>query len=102
MVEMGCSRYRAERCPWQAEQRTLAYRHVGLVWQRFGVVTYQVAINATGSPMGTLTIADLTFTVNQSNESCQFTLMPMSDNFPSAGALELSRSRRLRAASGRR
>jgi hypothetical protein len=51
-----------------------------------GMVGYHVAVNATGSPRsGTLTITGLTFTVNQSNVPCAFTVMPLSDSFPSEG-----------------
>lgn len=51
-----------------------------------GIVVYGVAINNTGSPrMGTLTIAGLTFTVNQSNVFCQYSIQPTSNSFGAAG-----------------
>jgi uncharacterized repeat protein (TIGR01451 family) len=51
-----------------------------------GTVQYQVAINSTGSPrMGTMTIAGATFTVNQSNQPCAYSLMPTSNSFDSNG-----------------
>lgn len=51
-----------------------------------GTVGYQVATNSTGSPRtGTLTIAGLTFTVNQSNVSCSYAILPTSNSFPAAG-----------------
>ena len=51
-----------------------------------GTVGYHVATNSTGSPrMGTLTIAGLTFTVNQSNLSCSYSILPTSNSFPAAG-----------------
>ncbi|MFY9607363.1 MAG: C25 family cysteine peptidase [Blastocatellia bacterium] len=74
-------------CPWQATSNdpwlTITSGSSG---SGVGQVGYDVAVNATGIPrIGTLTIAGLTFTVNQSNISCQFTLMPTSDSFPAAG-----------------
>ena len=51
-----------------------------------GSVGYNVAVNATGSPRtGTLTVAGLTFTVNQSNVSCSYALMPTSSSFTASG-----------------
>jgi uncharacterized repeat protein (TIGR01451 family) len=51
-----------------------------------GMVGYNVATNSTGSPRtGTLTIAGLTFTVNQSNLSCSYSILPTSNSFPAAG-----------------
>jgi len=51
-----------------------------------GTVGYHVAANSTGSPRtGTLTIAGLTFTVNQSNLSCSYAILPTSNSFPAAG-----------------
>ncbi|HWO00074.1 MAG TPA: C25 family cysteine peptidase, partial [Blastocatellia bacterium] len=51
-----------------------------------GTVGYHVAINSTGFPrMGTITIAGLTFTVNQSNVACAYSIMPTSNSFPSEG-----------------
>jgi len=51
-----------------------------------GIVVYSVASNGTGVPrMGTLTIAGLTFTVNQSNVFCQYSIQPESNSFGAAG-----------------
>jgi len=51
-----------------------------------GTVSYSVAINNTGSPRtGTLTVAGVTFTVNQSNISCQYSISPTSISFGSDG-----------------
>ena len=51
-----------------------------------GTVGYTVAVNGTGSPrMGTLTIAGLTFTVNQSNIACSYSILPMSESIPATG-----------------
>ncbi|MGA9773839.1 MAG: BACON domain-containing carbohydrate-binding protein [Blastocatellia bacterium] len=51
-----------------------------------GTVNYNVAVNSTGSPRtGTLTIAGQTFTVNQSNLGCSYSLAPASNSFPSNG-----------------
>ncbi len=76
-------------CPWQATSNdpflTITSGSSG---SGLGTAGYHVAVNATGSPrIGTLTIAGLTFTVNQSNVSCQYTLMPTSDSFPAAGGV---------------
>jgi uncharacterized repeat protein (TIGR01451 family) len=51
-----------------------------------GIVVYHVATNTTGNPRtGTLTIAGLTFTVNQSNLACSYTIMPTSASYPAGG-----------------
>ncbi len=51
-----------------------------------GLVGYHVAVNGTGSPRnGTLTIAGLTFTVNQSNVSCSYSILPVSESFAEVG-----------------
>jgi uncharacterized repeat protein (TIGR01451 family) len=51
-----------------------------------GTLGYQVAVNATGSSrMGTITIAGLTFTVNQSNVPCSYSILPMSNSLPASG-----------------
>jgi CSLREA domain-containing protein/uncharacterized repeat protein (TIGR01451 family) len=52
-----------------------------------GMVTYTVAANGTGSPRsGTVTVAGLTFTVNQSVMACSYSLPSTSASFnPSAG-----------------
>ena len=51
-----------------------------------GLVAYSVASNGTGVPrMGTLTIAGLTFTVNQNNVFCQYSIQPTSNSFGAAG-----------------
>jgi uncharacterized repeat protein (TIGR01451 family) len=74
-------------CPWQVVSNDpwliVTSGSLGL---GMGTVSYDVEVNTTGSPrIGTLTIAGLTFTVNQSNVSCQFTLMPTSEAFPAEG-----------------
>src|SRR6185503_10106281 len=47
---------------------------------------YHVALNTTGSPrVGTITIAGQTFTVNQSNQGCSYSIAPTSSSFPSSG-----------------
>ena len=51
-----------------------------------GTLSYQVAVNATGiSRMGTITIAGLTFTVNQSNVPCSYSILPTSNSLPASG-----------------
>ena len=51
-----------------------------------GTVGYTVAANGTGSArMGTVTIAQLTFTVNQSNVPCSYSILPVSESIPSSG-----------------
>ena len=51
-----------------------------------GIVEYQIGVNATGvARMGTITIAGLTFTVNQSNVACSYSIMPGSASYPAAG-----------------
>jgi uncharacterized repeat protein (TIGR01451 family)/CSLREA domain-containing protein len=51
-----------------------------------GTVTYQVEPYAGGTPRtGTMTIAGQTFTVNQSNAPCTFTLNPTQASYPAAG-----------------
>ena len=51
-----------------------------------GMVGYHVDVNSTGSPrVGTLTIAGVTFTVNQSNVPCSFEVVPLSNSFPFEG-----------------
>jgi hypothetical protein len=51
-----------------------------------GSVAYHVAVNETGSPrVGTLTIAGLTFTVNQSNQNCSYSIFPLSASYSEAG-----------------
>jgi hypothetical protein len=51
-----------------------------------GTLAYNVATNMTGSPRtGTLTIAGLTFTVNQSNLSCSYSILPTSNSLPAEG-----------------
>lgn len=79
----------APNCPWQATSND-AWLTItsGSSGSGLGAVGYHVAVNATGTPrVGTLTITGLTFTVNQSNQSCQFTLAPTSDSFPAQGGI---------------
>jgi len=74
-------------CGWQAMSNdpwlTITSGSIGT---GNGSAGYHVAVNATGSPrMGTLTIAGLTFTVNQSNMSCSYSILPVSASFPASG-----------------
>jgi uncharacterized repeat protein (TIGR01451 family) len=74
-------------CGWQAVSNdpwlTITSGSIGT---GNGTVAYHVAANSTGSPRtGTLTIAGLTFTVNQSNLSCSYAILPTSNSFPAAG-----------------
>jgi uncharacterized repeat protein (TIGR01451 family) len=51
-----------------------------------GTVLYSVGVNGTGNPRsGTITIAGLTFTVNQSNVNCTYSLSPTSAPYPTGG-----------------
>lgn len=51
-----------------------------------GTIFYSVAVNNTGSPRsGTITIAGLTFTVNQSNLNCTFSILPTNASYPVGG-----------------
>jgi hypothetical protein len=51
-----------------------------------GTVNYSVGVNATGVPrVGTMTIAGLTFTVNQTNVGCTYSILPLSQGFPGEG-----------------
>ena len=51
-----------------------------------GTVLYTVGVNSTGSPRsGTMTIAGLTFTVNQSNVNCTYSLTPTNAPYPTGG-----------------
>ena len=51
-----------------------------------GSAGYEVGVNATGvARMGTITIAGLTFTVNQSNVGCSYSIMPVSASYTAAG-----------------
>jgi uncharacterized repeat protein (TIGR01451 family) len=49
-------------------------------------LSYTVAVNGTGSArMGTITVAGLTFTVNQSNVPCSYSILPVSTSVPASG-----------------
>ena len=51
-----------------------------------GTISYSVSVNNTGAPrMGTISVAGLTFTVNQSNVNCTFSLSPTSASYSAAG-----------------
>ena len=51
-----------------------------------GLVGFHVDVNVTGAPRtGSLTIAGLTFTVNQSNLPCSYSILPLSESFPASG-----------------
>ncbi len=51
-----------------------------------GTVLYTVGVNGTGSPRsGTITIAGLTFTVNQSNVNCTYSLSPTNASYATGG-----------------
>lgn len=74
-------------CGWQAVSNdswlTITSGSIGL---GNGFVGYHVDSNETGAPrMGTLTIAGLTFTVNQSNLPCSYSILPLSESFPAGG-----------------
>ncbi|MBI3654685.1 MAG: BACON domain-containing protein [Acidobacteria bacterium] len=70
-------------CPWSAASND-AWISVtsGSSGSGTGTVNFSVAANVTGSPRtGTMTIAGQTFTVNQSNTACAFTLSATSQLF---------------------
>ena len=74
-------------CGWQAVSNdswlTITSGSIGL---GNGSVGFHVDVNETGAPrMGTLTIAGLTFTVNQSNLPCSYSILPVSESFPATG-----------------
>jgi uncharacterized repeat protein (TIGR01451 family) len=74
-------------CPWQA-QSNVAWIVITSIpgGTGNGSINYRVDANVTGSPRtGTMTIAGQTFTVNQTTTPCQYTLNPMSANYPAAG-----------------
>lgn len=51
-----------------------------------GTIFYSVEVNNTGNPrMGTISVAGLTFTVNQSNLNCTYSITPMDASYPAAG-----------------
>lgn len=74
-------------CGWQATSNapwlTVTFGSLG---SGNGTVNYNVAVNLTGSPrVGMLTIAGQTFTVNQSNLGCSYSIAPTSNSFPASG-----------------
>jgi uncharacterized repeat protein (TIGR01451 family) len=74
-------------CGWQATSNaswlTITFGSLG---NGNGTVNYNVAVNLTGSPRtGTLTIAGQTFTVNQSNLGCSYSIAPTGNSFPASG-----------------
>ena len=74
-------------CGWQAVSNS-AFLTItsGPFGTGSGTVTYNVALNSTGSPRtGTLTIAGQTFTVNQSNVPCSYVIAPTSNTVPAVG-----------------
>jgi CSLREA domain-containing protein/uncharacterized repeat protein (TIGR01451 family) len=75
----GCGRTAVSNVPWI----TVTSGNIG---SGNGTVGYTVDVNNTGSPRtGTITVAGLTFTVNQSNTSCSYTLSATQISFnPSA------------------
>ncbi len=77
----------APNCPWQATSNASWLTiTAGGSGSGNGAVNYDVALNTTGSPRtGTITIADETFTVNQSNLGCSYSIAPTSNSFPSSG-----------------
>jgi len=77
-------------CPWTAVSNSSFLTVTsGASGSGNGTVGYEVAQNSTGVPrMGTLTIAGLTFTVNQSNVFCSFNLTPTSAHFTSTGGAD--------------
>jgi hypothetical protein len=74
-------------CPWQATSNAPWLTITsGASGSGNGTVKYSVAMNTTGSPRaGTLTIAGQTFTVNQSNQGCSYSIAPTSNSFPASG-----------------
>lgn len=74
-------------CPWTALSNAPWITITsGALGSGNGTVIYNVAVNSTGSPRtGTITIAGMTFTVNQSNAGCSFSIAPISNSFPSDG-----------------
>ena len=51
-----------------------------------GTIFYSVEINNTGNPrMGTISVAGLTFTVNQSNVNCTYSISPTNASYPAGG-----------------
>ena len=68
------------------EQRSLDYVTSGASGTGNGTIFYSVGVNSTGSPrIGTITIAGLTFTVNQSNVNCTYSISPMNASYPAGG-----------------
>ncbi|HKP11149.1 MAG TPA: BACON domain-containing carbohydrate-binding protein, partial [Blastocatellia bacterium] len=77
----------ATTCPWQAQSQaawiTITPPAGG---SGSGSLAYHVDPNTTGGPRsGTMTIAGQTFTVNQTATPCQYSLSPMSANYPAEG-----------------
>lgn len=74
-------------CAWQAVSNDLWLTITsGSEGTGNGIVVYHVDTNSTGNPRtGTLTVAGLTFTVNQSNLACSYTIMPTSASYPAGG-----------------
>lgn len=74
-------------CPWTALSNAPWITVTsGALGSGNGAVNYSVAVNSTGSPRtGTITIAGLPFTVNQSNVGCSFSIAPTSNSLPSSG-----------------
>ena len=51
-----------------------------------GTIFYSVDVNSTGNPrIGTISVAGLTFTVNQSNVNCTYSISPMNASHPAGG-----------------
>ena len=51
-----------------------------------GTIFYSVGVNNTGNPrMGTISVAGLTFTVNQNNLNCTYSISPMDASYPAGG-----------------
>ena len=68
------------------KQCPVADHHIRRVGNRKRDCKIQRSLNTTGSPRtGTLTIAGQTFTVNQSNLGCSYSIAPTSNSFPASG-----------------
>ena len=74
-------------CPWMAVSNAPWIMITsGASGTGNGTISYSVGVNNTGNPrMGTISVAGLTFTVNQSNVNCTYSISPMNASHPAAG-----------------
>ncbi|HEX5731410.1 MAG TPA: BACON domain-containing carbohydrate-binding protein [Blastocatellia bacterium] len=74
-------------CPWTAvSNNSFITITSGGSGTGNGTIFYSVALNNTGNPrMGTISVAGLTFTVNQSNVNCTYSISPMNASHPAGG-----------------